>query len=275
MKPFLFLFFLWAAPAFAQTYPDYQSTTVNDYAEMLGPQDEAALSGQLDRLRRDTGVQMTVLTLNTQADHAPGLSLEQFATGLFDHWGIGDADRNDGVLVLILRNDRAMRVELGAAYGHDWDGIAKQVVDDQFLEAIAVGDYGRGIIEGSAAIRERIVLPFLAGGDAPASSDSIAVWLVGGFFGLVLFGQFRQPITDGFARFRTCPRCGRRGMHQSRRVTQRATTASAGTGLRRVRCNHCDYDESTPYTIARISRSTSSGGFGGGRSGGGGASGRW
>ena len=170
MHGFLFVLMFLASTATAQTYPEYRSTTVNDLAGLLDPADEAALTGQLTGLRRDTGVEMTVVTLATQADFAPGRTLEQFATGLFDHWGIGQAGRNDGVLVLILRDDRAMRVELGQAYGRDWDGAAQRVVDGQFLPAFKAGSYARGILTGSTAVIDDIILPFRAGQDAPAGS---------------------------------------------------------------------------------------------------------
>ena len=57
---------------------------------------------------------MTIITLESQAPYAPDETLEEFATNLFNNWGIGDAARNDGILVLVLPDDRAMRIELGA-----------------------------------------------------------------------------------------------------------------------------------------------------------------
>ena len=268
-----------AVPAEAQPYPVAQSTTVNDYAELLPPEREAVLSARLMRLQRETGVEMTVLTLDSRAAYS-GASLERFAQGLFDAWGIGDAARNDGVLVLILREDRAMRIELGAAYGRSWDGVAEAVIDDHFLPAFRAENYAGGIVSGSNALIEELVMPFL-GGAEPHGTD--APGLVDfGFFtlvGLIILAVANtQLIADLLVRFRTCPTCGGKGLRQTRRVLADATHATEGHGVRERHCRLCGHRESHPYLIARIPRNDrrgGAGGFGGGRSGGGGASGRW
>ena len=234
---------------------------------------------------------MTVLTLPSQGTHS-SQSLEHFARGLFDDWGIGDATRNDGVLILILRDDRAMRIELGAAYGRDWDRAAEAVIADHFLPALRVDDYVGGVREGSAAVIEEIVMPHYSDQPAPApawslpdpeallSGGIVALWLLGvaNFFGVIRLG-------DVWARLRVCPSCGTRGLRQHSRVVQSATYSSAGHGLRDIRCPRCDHRDTLPYTIPRVTRSRSGGGFGGGsgggggfgggQSGGGGASGRF
>ncbi|MEM9850858.1 MAG: TPM domain-containing protein [Pseudomonadota bacterium] len=279
MRRILFLiFFVFAGinGAWAQSYPDYTSTTVNDLAELLSTQELAALDAQLSGLRADTGVEMTVLTLPSQAPYAPDITLEAFATGLFNHWGIGDASRNDGVLILILRDDRAMRVELGAAYARDWDRAAEDVVDRVFLPAFRDGDYPAGILNGAVAVIDQIVLPFRAGSPAPepAASGGDSPWAFAVMAGVMALFFGRGALANGLARFRVCPSCNTRGLRQSTRTVRSATTSSTGQGVRRTTCPRCGYVNETTYTIARRSRS-SSGGFGGGRSGGGGASGRW
>lgn len=273
MRILLLLLFFWSGAVFAQSYPDHQSTTVNDYAELLSAADKAALSSRLEQLRRDTGVEMTVLTLATQSDFPPHRSLERFATGVFNYWGVGDASRNDGVLVMILRDDRAMRIELGAAYAREWDCVAAEVVDEHFLSAFAAGDYPRGIKEGSGAVISEIIEPFLAGEEAPRSVSN-EIWMFGVFAALFFAFTGRQTIGDALARFRTCPNCGHRGLRQWRSTYLAATSTTAGSGTLHVRCTQCSYESETSYVIPRRS-SKSSSGFGGGSSGGGGASGRW
>ncbi len=272
MRSYLILLFFWAGAAVAQTFPNYQNTTVNDYADLLSDADEATLSKQLQTLRDDTGVEMTVLTLKSQSVYAPNLKMEEFATALFNEWGIGDKDRNDGVLVMVLREDRAMRIELGAAFGRDWDKAAARVVDGDFLPHFKNDDYARGIKQGTTATINTIVTPFL-GGEEPPKQDS-GGWLIGVF--VAVFGLFfgRRWIGDKMARFRTCPNCGQRGLEQTRRTIRSATKSSTGLGRKRVTCSHCNYENESDYTISRLSSGSSSS-FGGGSSGGGGASGRW
>ena len=277
MRKFLLVFFLSAGMAAAQTYPDYKSTTVNDYAHLLDAQDERDLSDRLSKLRRDTGVEMTVVTLASQSFYAPDQTLEQFATGLFNTWGVGDATRNDGVLVLILRDDRAMRVELGLAYGRDWDSAAVRVIEDSFLPAFRADEYSRGILQGSQAVIKDIVIPFRRNDKAPEASGE-DMWMFYLFGALMLAGgahSNRGVLGDAFERFRKCPVCGRRGLRADRTVSRAATASLPGRGVRRRYCLYCDYSEDVGYSIPWSSQRSSSGSFGGGRSGGGGGSGRW
>lgn len=270
-----------APPAHAQTFPDPASTTVNDYADLLPPEEERALSQRLARLERDTGVEMTVVTLSTRSAFAPDMTLEDYATALFDAWGVGKAATNDGVMVLVFRDDRAMRLELGAAYGRDWDTVARDVVDRSFLDAFAAGDYPRGLAEGTEATIERIVMPFRSGAEAPAGGGGGADggggdWLlVAGFLAVALLATGRKWIGDQIVRLRRCPRCGRRGLRQVRNTLMAASPTLAGMGERIRRCEYCGHEERETFPIPRLRRSSGGRSFGGGRSGGGGASGRW
>jgi uncharacterized protein len=264
-----------ALPATAQTFPDYTSTTVNDFADLLPDEDERALAQRLARLERDTGVELTVVTLPTQATFAPDMTLEAYATALFNHWGVGRAETNDGVMILVFRDDRAMRLELGAAYGRDWDRTAQDVVERNFLNAFATGNYTRGLVSGTEATIERIVMPFREGAAPPSGSGGPFDWLIMAGFGVVfLLAVARNRIGDAMARLRPCPNCGRYGLSQRREILTRATRTSTGAGERIKRCAYCDFEDRTSFHIPRR-RSSSGGSFGGGRSGGGGASGRW
>ncbi len=261
-----------ASGALAQSYPEYNSITVNDYAGLLDEASEARVSEQLDQLRKDTGVEMTVLTLSRQDMFAPDQTLEQFATGLFNEWGIGNKNSNDGVLVMVLRTDRAMRIELGGAYGRDWDRAAARVIDRSFLPAFKEDRYQDGIEAGVSDTIETIVTPFLAGDEAPAGESNNWVWLiVMAVFGAVGLGMFK----DKLVRFKKCPECGQRHLTRTRHVKRQATKTSTGDGDIITDCSNCSYHSVVPYTIARRSSSSSRSSFGGGSSGGGGASGRW
>lgn len=263
------------APLLAQSFPEPIGTTVNDFADLLPEADEDRLVDTLTRLDRETGVELTVVTLDTQARFAPDLTLEAFATALFDDWGVGQADTNDGVMILVLSGDRAMRIELGAAYGRDWDRVARDVVDRSFLNAFEVGDYPRGLVNGTEAVIERIVLPFRDGAEAPAGGGLLDGLIVGGMFLVVVLAMARRRIGDALVRLRPCPHCGRRGLSQTRSVLGAASETAEGTGERLRACAFCGHEDRSTFTIPRRKRSSGRGSFGGGRSGGGGASGRW
>lgn len=274
MRWCLILLTVLAAPLWAQTYPEYERTTITDQADLLSDEEETALDARLAGLRRDTGVELAVLTLLSQTPYAPDDSIETFATGLFDYWGIGDATRNDGILVLILSEDRAMRIELGAGYGRDWDRTAAEVINRSFLPGFESGDYASGISTGVEDVIASIALPFSGGQEAPASSEPPMGWIVfTAIFGSLLL-MARQTIGDWATRFRRCPNCGHRTLNRKRKVLRKASRNSEGNGEVLTRCSQCSYRDQRTYAIPRT-RSSSSGSFSGGRSGGGGATGRW
>jgi len=274
MRYFIAVLLLVPTLLWAQSFPDYESTTVNDFAGLLTPDAEERLDAQLAQLRSETGVEMTVVTLSRQEIFAPDISFEAFATGLFDAWGIGDAARNDGVLVLVMHADRVMRIELGKAYGRSWDKAAARVIDDTMLPAFREDRYEAGIEAGVTDAIERIVTPYLAGQEAPqggTSEGSPWTWLIVLIPGL---GFLALIFKDRLVRLRKCPECGKRALNRTREVIRQATKTQTGDGEVTTRCTLCHYHHVAPYTISKRSSSSSSS-FGGGRSGGGGASGKW
>lgn len=267
-------------PAFAaaQEYPTYDNIWVNDQADVIGEPAEERITAALQTLADETGVQATVLTMHTRWGY-PGDSLESFATGLFNDWGIGDATRNDGILVLVLTTDREMRIELGSGYPSGYDAVAKEIIDDVFIPAFGKGDFEAGIEAGTLVVADRIAREHAAG-NAPApvsgggaddkGSPGFGLAIMAIFGAVAVFGR---RIVD---RFRRCPSCGQRGLDITRETLRAATKHSTGSGRKTVHCPHCGYQDSSSYTIARRSSTSSSGGsFGGGSSSGGGASGRW
>ena len=280
LRIFALIVFLLPTFATAQTYPDYEGTYVNDIANIITDEDEASLRKQLKSLFKDYGVEATVLTIDSRKTYGDSPSIESFATGLFNDWGIGNATRNDGILILIAREDREMRVELGKGYGDDFNFAAGDVIDQNFLPSFRNDLYSQGIRLGTAEVIRRIALPLAEGLEAP-EAPAAKGWDFGkiGFFTILasLVGLgFRRRIRDFLARMRSCPNCGRKGLHRYREILNSATTASSGSGVLTTTCEYCDYRREQNYTIPRRSKRSSSGSsFGGGSSSGGGATGRW
>ncbi|MFK7752452.1 MAG: YgcG family protein [Sedimentitalea sp.] len=260
----------------AQTYPERSGGAVTDMADLLSPEDEATLSAQIDALMTETGIELAVVTLRLRSFHDPDATLEEFATKLFDTWGLGDATRNDGILVLVLRNDREMRIELGAGFARDWDNAAENVVSRSFLPAFRDDRYADGIKTGVTDVINTIARPFHAGSKPESGGIGPMIWgpaLGGGLFALIFGGWLYRTIS---ARFRTCPSCSNRGLSLKRSTVTAPTTMMTGSGRQTLTCGACGHVLISTYTIAKRSKSRgTSGSSGGGRSGGGGASGRW
>jgi len=123
------------------------------------------------------------------------MSVEEYANRLFVQWGVGQADKDNGVLILVAPGEREMRIEVG--YGLEEilpDGLAGQIIRETFTPAFRDNAYGRGIMEGTsrvAAIVRRnqpLTVDQRAALDrtAAASDDLPIDWLLVPFFGIFI-----------------------------------------------------------------------------------------
>ncbi|SDJ31220.1 TPM domain-containing protein [Aliiruegeria lutimaris] len=135
--------------------PGYRDVYINDYAGLLEEAAEERIRLDLIELYDQTGIEMTVLTIGSMKDYGYDGTIESFSTRLFNTWGIGNADQNNGVLILVARYDRQMRIEIGAGYAASRDEDMQRVIDKVFLPAFRRDAYQEGIEAGvDATIRE-------------------------------------------------------------------------------------------------------------------------
>lgn len=142
-----------AMPALAQSgYPPRAATHVNDFADVLTPEDEEELRNTLQSLQEERGIEGVVVTIEGIGDYGTGDdSIESFATNLFNRWAIDDRETNDGFLILVAVRDRRVRIELGRAYGQRYNDAMQKVIDEEMLPAFRDGAYGAGILAGTDA----------------------------------------------------------------------------------------------------------------------------
>ncbi|MFT7059212.1 MAG: hypothetical protein ACJASV_001719 [Pseudorhodobacter sp.] len=276
--------------AFAQSFPEPLSDTLSDFANLLDAESAARVTTQLQSLRDETGVHLVVVTIEQQSDYGSTERFPDFATKWFNRWGIGDATRNDGILILVARRDREMRIVLGDAYGPVWDGRAQRVIDTAMLPEFRGENYQAGIEAGVASARERLALPFAAKEtvteDSGFPDDAIVPKIIGSLMVAILvissiLAVFSKKLGAGILRLRRCPKCRARGLQREHVVIDPAQETTPGSGVSHLRCNSCGDDRTTRYTIPSLAsarkarKRSSSRGFGGGSSSGGGASGKW
>jgi uncharacterized protein len=132
----------------AETYPPHTEDTVYDFADLLSPAQEERLRETIADLRADRDVAFVVVTMNTMQDYKWYGEIEPYATKLFNTWGIGDADKDNGILMLVAKNDRQMRIELGEGFSFLWNGRMQQVIDTNILPMFRNSQYPAGIING-------------------------------------------------------------------------------------------------------------------------------
>jgi uncharacterized protein len=149
-----------AAIASALEVP-YLAGRVNDQANMLSDQVENTLEDRLRLLERDTGAQVAVLTVPS----LEGDPLEDYSMRVVETWKLGRSGADNGVLILIARDDRRMRIEVG--YGLEGaltDAQSGRIIDRLMAPRFREGDFDGGVEAAvdaiSAAIRgEPVVLP--------------------------------------------------------------------------------------------------------------------
>jgi uncharacterized protein len=293
---FLVLAVTLASPVFAQTLPEPQSPTLSDFAGVLDATEEGRITRLLAETQAGTGVQMVVVTVPGLADQGgAGMRIEDYAKALFNAWGVGGADRNDGILLLLDTEAREARIALGAGYDPVYDGRAARVLSTAVLPALRDGQVASGIEAGILSAKDRLITPFLAGQPVtltdgfPEEDGSSALT------GLAAFGGVAA--IAGYAIWRnrrgriTCPNCGAATLERRREIIDQPTPAEPGTGMQHLTCSACGFTDRKSYTIsygsseARRDRALDSrkgggggggsGGFGGGSSSGGGATGKW
>lgn len=271
-----------ALPASAQTLPEPMTDTLSDYAGLIAPEDATRLSEALRALRAETGVHVAVAVMGRTADHGgTGARIDDYAKALFNQWGIGNPALNDGILILVARDDREVRIALGAGYDVIWDNAAQRVIDRFMLPAFREDRYTAGIEGGITATYDLIARPHAAGNPPPEpESNAVEVTTSVTFF-IIFFGVatviLRSALGDWLARFKRCENCGARALRRKRVVIHKASQTAQGLGKMHTTCTQCKHDTVQTFPIAKASRGSSSrgGGFGGGSSSGGGATGRW
>jgi len=119
---------------------------VTDLTATLSEGQRRALEQKLAALEQRKGSQLAVLIVSTTQPE----TIEQYATRVFDQWKLGRKGVDDGALLVVAKNDRRLRIEVG--YGLEGvipDAIAKRVIDEEIVPLFKQGDFYGGISTGA------------------------------------------------------------------------------------------------------------------------------
>jgi len=149
-----------ANPAFAQEFPDLTGRVV-DQADLLDPSQEAALTAKLEALETQSNRQVVVATINS----LDGYDIADYGYQLGRNWGIGqdgegEAEKDNGLILLVAPNDRKVRIEVG--YGLEGimtDGLSSMIIQNDILPEFRNNNMGGGIIAGIDRISTQLTLP--------------------------------------------------------------------------------------------------------------------
>jgi uncharacterized protein len=135
-----------SAPASAEQVPVPQLRTwVTDQTGTLDQATLQQLEQQLVQLDKTKGAQLAVLVVPTTGSD----TIESYARRVFDQWRLGRARVDDGVLLVVAKDDRRLRIEVG--YGLEGaipDILAGRIIREQITPYFKQNDYAAGIVAG-------------------------------------------------------------------------------------------------------------------------------
>jgi uncharacterized protein len=140
---------LLAGSAFAQLAVPPPSARVTDETATLSAAETAVLERTLQDFEQRKGSQIAVLIVPTTAPE----TVEQYALRVVESWKLGRKGVDDGALLLVAKDDRALRIEVG--YGLEGalsDITAKRIVSDIITPRFRQGDFNGGITAGVASM---------------------------------------------------------------------------------------------------------------------------
>jgi len=189
---------LFAAPwAVADVPIPELKARVTDLTGTLSADQRAALEQKLAALEARKGSQVAVLVVESTRPE----TVEQYAVRVFERWKLGRKGVDDGVLLLVSKNDRQLRIEVG--YGLEGvipDAIAKRVIDEDIIPPFKQGNFHGGISAGADRLSKLIegeAMPPPKRTAAPGSGWSTETLFIG-FIILAMASQLLHSLLGRF-----------------------------------------------------------------------------
>ena len=124
---------------------------VNDYAHMLSRQTAEELEQRLSEFEQTDSTQIVVLTIPS----LEGENLEEFSIKVAEAWKVGWKGVDNGVILLIARDDRKVRIEVGRGLeGKLTDLVSGRIIRNNITPGFRAGDFDKGVRDGVQAIIE-------------------------------------------------------------------------------------------------------------------------
>ena len=161
---------------------------VNDLAHMLRPEEEQALEQKLVNYNDTTSTQIAVVTVTSLGPY----DIADFAYRIGETWGVGGKGKNNGILILVSKNERKVNISTG--YGMEGsvpDALAKRIIEQIIKPAFRQNDFYGGINSAT----DQIIL--LASGqykaepraDRDSGSSPVLFWVIIGLLALFIISR--------------------------------------------------------------------------------------
>lgn len=178
----------------------YLASRVNDYAGILSPEAIQRLEETLKAHEDSTSNQIVVLTITSLA----GEVIEEYSMKVVEAWKLGTAQNDNGVLLLIAKEDRELRIEVGNGLeGVLPDGLCGTIIRQEIVPHFKDQRYDDGVEAGISAILRAIANEYQAESEFSDFDQDVPPWpLALGVFAFFLFvvGTFTVSavFTTGF-----------------------------------------------------------------------------
>lgn len=126
---------------------------VNDFANVIPAGEREAMENLAREVLQKTGTAVVVATVSSVGD----MAADEYATRLYESWGIGKKGEDKGVLILLALKERRVRIETG--YGVEGilpDGVAGEILRLHVIPHLSRGDYGKGLSNAVTAVSDVI-----------------------------------------------------------------------------------------------------------------------
>ena len=167
MAVMLLLLAMLILPVSASIPQASESFFVNDTADVINSDTEEYILSAAENLYIETGAQVVVATVN----FTDGIEIENYAMQMFNEWGIGSSDRNNGLLILLVIGEENYWVTPGTGLEDLFSGGKLKLILDEYLEPdFAAADYDAGVRKTFDAVLEELNF-YYAREDAPKSEN--------------------------------------------------------------------------------------------------------
>jgi uncharacterized protein len=150
---------------------------VNDFAGVISSEYRTRIQALITELNQKTGAEIAVVAMPTIGDE----DYTDYANRLYETWGIGQRDKDNGVLIFVTVKERKVRIEVG--YGFEGilpDGRVGAILDNYAIPLLRQNQYGQGLFNATAAV-------------ASVIAKDAGVTLTG----MPKMGSTRQPAREG------------------------------------------------------------------------------
>ncbi|MGB2926270.1 MAG: TPM domain-containing protein [Limnothrix sp.] len=130
--------------------PQQSGGWVSDLSDILSPQTEAQLNQMITALEAENGTEIAVVTVPNTAPYG---SPKEFATALYEYWGVGKEEADNGIVFVVSVGDR--RVEIETGYGVEGilpDAKVGNIINQQVTPQFMQGDFDQGVLNGTKAL---------------------------------------------------------------------------------------------------------------------------